>query len=477
MGRAATGPGTSKPSVADAYGHAWSALRAYVSLLVLVWLATLVLNGPSNLFRLGDWFDIPLGGQVGLLAFGVAYSFLVGVPLNYGNAYVNLGVSRGSDPTLSDLFEGFRNYGAVLGSALLAGLIVFLGLLLFVIPGVWFGLRLSLTPFAVVDRGLGPLEAVKESWSRTRGHALRILAYVVVSFFVLVGGLLLLVVGLIPASMLAGIALAKLYDDMGPARGPAEAEPARFPAAARYEPRRRLGGGAGAVQARDTAADRDVVLKPVPGVGLDELRRRLGVGVAGLDHANLVPVHEVAEVRGTPTVVREHVSGASLAEILDRGPLPPRRALRLGLEILEGLDRLHEAALVHGALSPGNVLLAEGGGLALADYGLPREPEGAYLAPEQALDRAVDARADLYALAAILYEALTGRFYLGREPDAIPNLRSAIARERPALPADELPRKANLFLAKGLRKDPDDRFGSAGEMGRALRILLREGES
>lgn len=210
----APGQPTDGVSVFGAYKHAWGVFWDHFGILLVVWIVTLVLNGPASVDSLGEFIGVPLPAQLVLVGFGLAWAFLIGAPLNYGNAFVELRVSRDETPVLSDLFEGFRHYAAVLGSAFLTGLAVVIGLVFLIIPGIWIGLRLSTTPFMVVDRGLGAVDAIKASWSLTRGHALRILGFFLLAIPVMFLGLLALVVGVIPAGMWVGVAFASLYEDM-----------------------------------------------------------------------------------------------------------------------------------------------------------------------------------------------------------------------------------------------------------------------
>jgi len=207
-------PTRDEPSVTASFKQGWSALWDYFAILLVVWIVTLVLNGPSNAANLGRFAGVGEGTLFTLSVIGGAWGALVGIPLNFGNAFVNLEVSRNGDPELSDLLEGFRQYVSALGSAILVGIAIFAGLLLLIVPGIWAALRLSFTPFMVVDRKLGAIDAVKASWNATSGHALQILGFAILAFFVLVAGLLLLIVGVIPAGMWVGVSFADLYDDV-----------------------------------------------------------------------------------------------------------------------------------------------------------------------------------------------------------------------------------------------------------------------
>jgi serine/threonine-protein kinase len=140
---------------------------------------------------------------------------------------------------------------------------------------------------------------------------------------------------------------------------------------------------------------------------------------ARLSHPNVVQVYDVGEDEGRPFIVMEYVPGRTLAEC---GKLPFAEAVPLAVQACAGLQHAHEAGLVHRDVKPGNLLLSETGVLKVADFGIARAPESsritqlgtilgtaAYLAPEQAAGEEVTAAADIYSLAAVLYELLTGR--------------------------------------------------------------------
>src|SRR5688572_10750195 len=222
-------------------------------------------------------------------------------------------------------------------------------------------------------------------------------------------------------------------------------------------------GGMGQVfRAKDTRLGREVAVKvPFQDVGGDEARRqrfqREARAVAALNHPHICTIHDVGSESGVDFLVLEVLQGESLASRLRRGPLPLDEALARGIEIARALDCAHQAGIVHRDLKPGNVMLTASGAKVL-DFGLaritrgetdtPMAPAGTltaplteaaavlgtlpYMAPEQVEGRAADARADVFAFGATLYEMLTGK----RAFDATssPGLLAAILRgETPSL--------------------------------------------
>lgn len=285
-----------------------------------------------------------------------------------------------------------------------------------------------------------------------------------------------------------------LVDDEGP--------PERETEVSKFEVHEELGRGSlgRAVRATDTTLDREVVLKEAAGPWADQRRDvfvREAQLVARIDHPNVVQIYEVEPDREPPMLVLEHVEGGSLADRLDEeGALAPAEAVDVMLDALRGLEALHAEGIVHRDVKPDNVLLDADGRAKIADLDVARsiEPcdvdtalaaEGeqpgtvAYMSPEQARGDEVDARTDLYAAGATLYETLTGEHYLGDADEPGYVVRRRVAREPPALDRDEIPDPLVSFLEHALAKDPEDRFASAGQMRAELarvaeRLATRE---
>ncbi|HSC90397.1 MAG TPA: protein kinase [Gaiellaceae bacterium] len=200
--------------------------------------------------------------------------------------------------------------------------------------------------------------------------------------------------------------------------------------AGRYRVERRLGeGGMARVDlARDVELDRLVAVKVLAEHLADdpELRERFlreGRLAARLAHPHVVAVYDAGEERGLPYLVMEYVDGETVGELARRrGRLPAREAVELAAQALTGLEHAHASGLVHRDVKPGNLLVRRDGTLKIGDFGIARAIElsglteagtvlgtAAYLAPEQARGEQVGPAADVYSLAAVLYELLTGR--------------------------------------------------------------------
>ena len=250
-----------------------------------------------------------------------------------------------------------------------------------------------------------------------------------------------------------------------------------------YRLEEQIGAGAmGAVyRGWDQRLRRGVAVKLLPphGGGSAELARRLEVearAAAAIAHRNVVTVFDVGSDEGIAYVVQELVDGESLRSLLDRGRLPRPRALELGLDLLRGLEAAHATGVVHRDLKPENLLVTADGTLKILDFGLAKlagdagldatEPgtvqgTAGYMAPEQARGEPADARADLFAAGAILYELLTGRRAFPGASHA--ERLSAVLRDTP--PLDD-PAIGDLAPALGrcLERDPRRRFQSAADV-------------
>ena len=215
---------SASPSLTGALGTGWETLKQRFWLLIVAVLIYGAIEVASNVFTVPVG---PGGPQQPVSVIGPLWSILVTGPLLVGLAWLALRAVRGLEPELDDLFEGFRHYPDAVGGMLVYGLAVTVGLILLVVPGLIAMVRLAFTPYLIVDRELGPIEAVKASWEATRGHGWSLFGLLVVSVFILVGGLLLLVVGLIPATAWVATSWAAYYDVVGAPADRAQRPPSR----------------------------------------------------------------------------------------------------------------------------------------------------------------------------------------------------------------------------------------------------------
>lgn len=232
------------------------------------------------------------------------------------------------------------------------------------------------------------------------------------------------------------------------------------------------GGMSDVYRAADTTGGPPVAVKLVRSTD-PEFARRLtqeAAAVARLDHPGLVRVLDTGVHDGRPYLIMELVEGPTLAARLRRGPLPPDRCAALGSTLADALAYVHRQGIVHRDVKPANVLLGPGPRARLADFGIAQTLDAsaltmtgttlgtaAYMAPEQIEDHRVGPAADVWSLAAILYECLTGR--RGYEGGAAEILARRLAGEAP--PLDSLPTPWRMLLGAMLGHDPEQRPDAA----------------
>ncbi len=246
-------------------------------------------------------------------------------------------------------------------------------------------------------------------------------------------------------------------------------------------------GGMGMIyRAHDTLLDRDVAVKVLSNsdIGTEGRARLLreAQSAARLNHPNIVSVYDAGEHNGTPFIVMELVSGVSLR---DAGTLTIPQIVDLARQLCEALDHAHSHGIIHRDIKPENVLIVCAGeqlAAKLVDFGLARShtttrltQEGAlvgtvfYLAPEQALGQALDARADLYSLGVVLYEQVTGRLpFTGDDMLVIIAQHLHAPVTPPSQHRGDVPSALEAVILKLLAKSPDKRFASAREVALAL---------
>ncbi|HKD10748.1 MAG TPA: protein kinase [Thermoanaerobaculia bacterium] len=254
-------------------------------------------------------------------------------------------------------------------------------------------------------------------------------------------------------------------------------------------------GGMGEVyRARDSKLDREVAVKVLPeslAQDPDALARFEGEAkaVAALSHPNILAIHDYGKDRGIAYAVMELLSGQTLRDRLNWGPITPKEAIDFGIQIARGLSAAHEKGIVHRDLKPENLFLTRGGHVKILDFGLAKTAEAAasavsnaptaaqatrpgtvlgtvgYMSPEQVKGEPVDFRSDIFSFGAVLYEMLAGhRAFQG---DTAAETMTAILRETPT----ELAGSAGTFspairqiLRHCLEKSAESRFQSAKDV-------------
>lgn len=276
-------------------------------------------------------------------------------------------------------------------------------------------------------------------------------------------------------------------------------------------------GGMGEVwKARDTRLDRSVAIKVLPAEFAKnaELRLRFereAKSISQLNHPHICTLYDVGNQDGIEYLVLEYIEGETMADRLQKGALPLDQVIRYGTEIAEALDRAHKAGIVHRDLKPGNVMLTKSGAK-LLDFGLAKPggsivsggsnvtPEDAtvaamvggrrtadggpltaegtiigtfqYMAPEQIEGKEADARTDIFAFGALLYEMATGKHaFEGKSKASL--IASILATEPQPISASQpaSPESLDRLIRTCLAKEPDERWQSAHDVAIELRSV------
>ncbi len=260
---------------------------------------------------------------------------------------------------------------------------------------------------------------------------------------------------------------------------------------AEFEVIRQLGrGGMGIVYlVRDERLERRVALKVVaPHLAHDlEFQERFAAearSAAAIEHPNAVTVYSAGSAEGYLFIAMRYIEGTDLRRsMVESGPLEPRAAARVAVEVAGALDAAHAAGFVHRDVKPANILLTgpPGEGTAyLTDFGLTRGLGSAqveltatgqwigtldYVAPEQIAAGRIDARTDIYSLGCVLYEMLAGSVPF--RGDEMQKLWRKANEAPPPLPSSGATHPLDPVLARAIARDPERRFRSAGDLGRA----------
>ncbi len=270
-------------------------------------------------------------------------------------------------------------------------------------------------------------------------------------------------------------------------------------------------GGMGVVYlARDTRLDRQVAIKALPEAFAQDAERlarfqREAQLLASLNHPNIASIFGFEEANGLPFLVLELVDGETLAERLLRGALPPREAIRIGIQIAAALEAAHERGIVHRDLKPGNVMITTAGSVKVLDFGIARQDSGpaggvdraetptesvqlaataagtvlgtvAYMSPEQVRGKRVDRRSDVWSFGCVLFECFVGRPAFAGE--SAPDLTGKILEREPdwsALPAGAPPRVREI-LRRCLRKEAEERLRDIRDVRLELSDVATGGE-
>ena len=199
---------TLAPGVGSAYKNGWRQLFwKYFIALFVIGLIGCIIAIPTGM---NEWVQgATAAGILGFLAF--IYGILVEGPVQYGMAFAFLKAARGDKLEIKDMFAAFKNYWNAVLASLFVGVIIVIGLILLIVPGIIFACKLAFTPYLVVDRKMGVMEAIEESWRMTGGHAWKVFFIGLLAIPICIAGLLCFIVGIIISIMLVSLAFASLY--------------------------------------------------------------------------------------------------------------------------------------------------------------------------------------------------------------------------------------------------------------------------
>jgi len=248
----------------------------------------------------------------------------------------------------------------------------------------------------------------------------------------------------------------------------------------RYEILDEVGQGAmGTVyRARDPLIERTVAIKTVP---IAKLRRdgadaesrflREAQSAGRLSHPNIVTIYDVGEAEGLAYIAMEYLHGATLRDLMDKGPMPLDLALDTATQMAEALAFAHEHGVIHRDIKPANVVVTgQHGRIKLSDFGIAHLANSdhthagqmlgspRYMSPEQAMGHEVDGHSDIFSLGAVLYEMLTGRYAF--DGDSLPSIVYRVVNEAPVAASTlrpQLPAELASLLSRMLNKNPQAR--------------------
>src|ERR1017187_5741809 len=263
-------------------------------------------------------------------------------------------------------------------------------------------------------------------------------------------------------------------------------------------------GGMGEVyKARDKRLNRVVAIKVLrsdsaPSASLAERFIREAKSASALNHPNIVSIYDVFRHEDVDCLVMEYVTGATIQALIPRAGMPWKEAVRIAVQVADGLRRAHSAGIIHRDIKPSNVMVQEGGPVKILDFGLatlsasavladdddtltdrPLTKEGvvvgtiSYMSPEQAQGKPVDARSDIFSFGSMLYEMLAGRPAF-KEDSKVGTLAAILHSDPTPLASPGVPQPLLRVLSRCLQKKPEDRWQDIGDVQQLLEDVLKD---
>ena len=248
-------------------------------------------------------------------------------------------------------------------------------------------------------------------------------------------------------------------------------------------------------RAWDSTLERPVAVKVIRGASIKPQAKerflREARASSRINHPNIITIYSAGEESGDPYLAMELIEGRTLHDVIDEGAVPWQTALPWFVDLLDALDRVHREGIVHRDLKPENIMVTDDGVVKLMDFGIARlassatiTREGAtvgtlhYMSPEQVAGRKTEGKSDIFSLAAVLYQAVSGEFaFRGEHPAAVMySVTNETPRKLSEFPID-VPDGLQAILDRAMDKDPANRYQTAGEFRDALAALTGDGVS
>jgi len=259
-----------------------------------------------------------------------------------------------------------------------------------------------------------------------------------------------------------------------------------------------LGRGAMGVvyRAEDAALGRTVAIKTISLTGGSKAERDTHEGrflqearaAGGMSHPSIITIYEMGREGDTAFIAMELLDGRELREMILDLSLTPTQAVNIAASVADGLAYAHERGIVHRDVKPGNIMVLHDGRVKIMDFGIARYHEPTvktqtgvllgspqYMSPEQIVGMPFDHRADIFSLGLVLYEMLTGvKPFAGEDIPELTFKVANMAARPPSHVAPGLPAVIDFIVARALKKKPEERYQTAGELARDLRAALPE---
>ncbi len=251
------------------------------------------------------------------------------------------------------------------------------------------------------------------------------------------------------------------------------------------------GGMATVYKALQKSIGRTVAIKVMPSYFMHEptfmqrFEREVKV-IAELQHPRVLPVYDYGQIEGRPFIVMAYMSGGTLSDRIQKGPLSLEESVRIMEQIAEGLDHAHRKGIIHRDFKPSNVLLDDHGNAYLSDFGIAKVSEStvqltgsgvvgtpAYMAPEMASYAQVTPAVDIYAMGVTLYQMLTGTLpFKGETPLSVMMAHASEPVPDVRVVRPDVPESIAEVVKRALAKNPQDRYVTAGQMAKALEAAV-----